>query len=79
MFVYLLVLNLATLIKEENGKKSETRETITDQIPYVLKLWNPDLKRGGVGIKIKMIISKVSLISSRSKTKTNKVLICRNR
>ena len=79
MFVYLLVLNLATLIKEENGKRSETRETITDQIPYVLKLWNPDLKRGGVGIKIKMIISKVSLISSRSKTKTNKVLICRNR
>ena len=79
MFVYLLVLNLATLIKEENGKKSETRETITDQIPYVLKLWNPDLKRGGVGIKIKMIISKKCLISSRSKTKTNKVLICRNR
>ena len=79
MFVYLLVLNLATLIKEENGKRSETRETITDQIPYVLKLWNPDLKRGGVGIKIKMIISKVSLISSRSKIKSNNVLICRNR
>ena len=79
MFVYLLVLNLATLIKEENGKRSETGETITDQIPYVLKLWNPDLKRGGVGIKIKMIISKVSLISSRSKIKSNNVLICRNR
>ena len=76
MFVYLLVLNSATLIKEENGKRSETRETITDQIPYVLKLRNPDLKRGGVGIKIKMIIAKVSLISSGSKIKSNKVLIC---
>ena len=76
MFVYLLVLNLATLIKEENGKRSETRETITDRIPYVLKLWNPDLKRGGVGIKIKMIIENVSLILSGSKIKTNKVLIC---
>ena len=79
MFVYLLVLNLATLIKEENGKRSETRETITDQIPYVLILWNPDLKRGGVGIKIKMRIAKVSLISSRSKIKTNKVLMSINR